>query len=223
VTTTVPTRAAAKSVNLSQHCDTFHFSETDDRLNDDKAHYSRSIPSDNDTAEGECKRQTGMTSLVNSEAFDLVALAGAVDNQAGATEQQEGGGGHIILPCEHLDEPPTSITNVFSACLGDAYHAMSGPKVPVKHEFKKPYFVALQQAFFAWQPDLLSEVTQILEAKGFSKQDIKAKMYYDVDFFCQRVDRRILPPCQLYWRVRSVFSLFGVKVDSKSKVPLFNK
>ena len=101
-------------------------------------------------------------------------------------------------------------------------YEVSRPKVPVKHEFKKPYFVALQQASFAWRPDLLSEVMQILEAKGYSKQDIKAKMYYDVDFFRQRVDRIILPPRQLYWRVRSVFDLFGAKVDSKSKMPLFN-
>ena len=75
--------------------------------------------------------------------------------------------------------------DTFSACLGDAYHAMSRAKVPVKHEFKKPYFVALQQAFFAWKPDLLAEVKQVLGSNGFSNQDIEAKMYYDVDFFRQ--------------------------------------
>ena len=58
---------------------------------------------------------------------------------------------------------------------------------------------------------------------AFSDEDIDAKMYYDVDSFRQRVDRRILPPRQLYWRVRSLFVLFGDKVDSKSKLPLFNK
>ena len=148
----------------------------------------------------------------------MVTLAGVVGDV-----DREGPRGPVILQCEHLDEPPTTFLESFSACLGDAYHAMSRPKVLVKHEFKKPYFVALQQAFFTWRPDLLSEVKAVLGAKGFSKQDIDAKMYYDVDFFRQRVDRRILPPRQLYWRVRSVYVLFGDKVDSKSKMPLFNK
>ena len=214
-TNTVPTRAA-QSRNPLIHCDLLHFSETDDQLCDDNA------------KEGQEEGKPGVaeddenTSSITSEALDLVALAGLVGNQAVEQGGRQEDGRHIMLPCTHLDEPPTTISDVFSACLGDAYHAMSRPKVPVKHEFKKPYFVALQQAFFACRPDLLSKVMQILEAKGYSKQDIKAKMYYDVNFFRQRVDRRILPPRQLYWRVRSVFVLFGAKVDSKSKMPLFN-
>jgi hypothetical protein len=58
--------------------------------------------------------------------------------------------------------------DLFLACLGEAsYHAMSRPRVMVKHEFKKPYVVALQQAVFAWRPDLFSELKKILGAKGF--------------------------------------------------------
>ena len=90
----------------------------------------------------------------------------------------------MILQFEHLYEPPIIFSDSFSACLGDAYHAMSRTKVPIEHEYIKPYFVAPQQAFFAWQPDLLAEVKRILAANGLSKQDIKVKMYYDVDFFC---------------------------------------
>ena len=158
---------------------------------------------------------------LTSDALDLVALAEVVGDRANSG----GPPGEVpaILQCEHLDEPPEIILDAFSACLGDTYHAMSRPKVMVKHEFKKPYFVALQQAFFTWRPDLLADVKLILGAKGFSEEDIKAKMYYDVDFFRQRVDRRILPPQQLYWRVRSVYVLFGDKLDSKSRKALFNK
>jgi hypothetical protein len=33
----------------------------------------------------------------------------------------------------------------------------------------------------------------------------------------------ILPPRQLYWRVRAVYVRFGNKIDSKTGLPLFNK
>ena len=91
----------------------------------------------------------------------------------------------------------------------------------MEHEYKKTYYVALQEAFLAWRPELLADVKETLTSYGFSKEDIDAKMYYDVDFFRARVDRRVLPPRQLYWRVRAVFAIFGNKVDSKTKKPLF--
>jgi hypothetical protein len=100
---------------------------------------------------------------------------------------------------------------------------MDRPNVSVKHEFKKPYFVALQEAFLAWRPELLADVKEILGSYGFSKEDIDARMYYDVGFFREQVDRRVLPPRQLYWRVRAVYAVFRNKIDSKSKKPLFNK
>ena len=91
----------------------------------------------------------------------------------------------------------------------------------MKHEYKKTYFVALQEAFLAWQPELLADVKETLTSYGLSKEDIDAKMYYNVDFFRVRVDRCVLPPRKYYWRVRAVFTIFGKKVDSKTKKPLF--
>ena len=209
-TYTTPTRAAQHINSSLDPGDTLHFSETDDRRKDEVALDSNDYENDDELIL--------CPGPLTSDALDLVALAGVVVDQA----ERGGPGEPTNLQCEHLvDEPPKIFLDSFSACLGDAFHAMSRPKVMVTHEFKKQNFVALQQAFFAWRPDLLSDVKQILGAKGFSEEDIEGKMYYDVDFFRQRVDRRILPPRQLYWRVRSVFILFG-KVDSKSKMPLFN-
>jgi hypothetical protein len=37
------------------------------------------------------------------------------------------------------------------------------------------------------------------------------------------MERMILPPRQLYWRVRAVYVRFGNKIDSKTGLPLFNK
>ena len=48
-------------------------------------------------------------------------------------------------------------------------------------------------------------------------------MYYNVDYFRKRVERIVLPPSKLYWRVRAVFELYGNKCDSKTGLPLFNK
>jgi hypothetical protein len=127
------------------------------------------------------------------------------------------------MSCANLDDHPANIVDVFSACLGDTFHAMDRPKVPVKHEYKKPYFVALQEAFFAWRPDLLADVKETLQLNSFTTEDVEALLYYNVKFFRDRVDRRVLPPKQLYWRVRAVYVLFGNKSDSKTNKPLFNK
>ena len=48
-------------------------------------------------------------------------------------------------------------------------------------------------------------------------------LYYHPRFFNERVERLILPPSQLYWRVRAVYLVFGEKRDSKSMKPLFDK
>ena len=159
--------------------------------------------------------QQELHNCLSSDYLDLVALAEVIGDQ---TEQ-----GALNLPCADLADPPIEFRGCFSACLGDAFHAMNRPKVAVKHEYKKPYFVALQQAFFAWRPELLAEVKDVLASHGISKEEIDGLMYYNVDFFRQRVDRRILPPCQLYWRVRAVYALFGNKVDSQTSKPLFNQ
>jgi hypothetical protein len=198
----MPTQATPRQVLEHNVLD---FSETDERKLIDKA-------KDDDTFDNleDALQKRRLSSLD----IDLVGLAGLIGDQA---EQ-----GHLIFPCEHLDDPPAKIEDTFSACLGDTFHAMNRPKVSVKHEYKKPYFVALQEAFLAWRPELLADVKETLTSYGFSKEDIDALMYFNVDFFRTRVDRRVLPPRLLYWRVRAVFAIFGNKVDSKTKTPLFN-
>ena len=122
-----------------------------------------------------------------------------------------------------LGKAPPRIRDEYSSVIGDGFHFMDRPKVPVHHECKKPYFHALQEAWFAWDPEKLQEVTDALKADGLSEDDIEAKMYYDADYFRARVPRVVLPPSKLYPRVRAVFEVYGPKVDSESKKPLFNK
>ena len=47
-------------------------------------------------------------------------------------------------------------------------------------------------------------------------------MYFDVKYFRKRVERNVLPPSKLYWRVRGVFAVFGNRIDTKLGKPLFN-
>ena len=43
------------------------------------------------------------------------------------------------LYCEHLDPVPTKINDIFSAVLGDIFHAIEKVKIPVNHYFKKAH------------------------------------------------------------------------------------
>ena len=111
----------------------------------------------------------------------------------------------------------------FSSVLGDPFHHMDRPKVPVHHGSKKGYFVALRRAWFMFEPKAFGILDAALQADGLSDEEIESKMYYDIAYFLKRVPRLVPPPIQHYHRVRAVYALYGNQVDSKTKAPLFNK
>ena len=116
-----------------------------------------------------------------------------------------------------------NIVDRYSSVLGDIFHFMDRCKVSIHHEAKKGYFVALRQAFLQWDPVKLAEVIAVLrDVEGKSDTDIEAMMYYNVDYFRQRVPRVVLPPSQLYHRVRAVYEVYGPAKDSETGAPLFN-
>ena len=78
-----------------------------------------------------------------------------------------------------------------------------------------------QSPRFAWNEAKLKLVRAALRADGLSDDDIDAKLYYDVAWFRARVERIVLPPSQLYWRVRAVFEICGPMQDQKAGKPLF--
>jgi hypothetical protein len=124
--------------------------------------------------------------------------------------------------CQHLDDPPDEITDCFKAVLGDNFHQQKRPRVPVRHPYKKAYFVALMRAFLAWNPETLLEVNEKLMKKEWSEKDIKKTMFFKPAFFQSRADRVVPSPSKLYWRVRAVYVKFGNKKDHKGK-SLFNR
>ena len=76
---------------------------------------------------------------------------------------------------------------------------------------------------FAWHETKLEAVRAVLREDGLSDDDIDAKLYYDVAWFRTRVERIVLPPSALYWRVRAVYELYGNMKDKKTDAPLFGE
>ena len=77
----------------------------------------------------------------------------------------------VPLECPHLDTSnnPKDITNQCSSVLGDGFHAMHRllAKVPMDHRSKKAYFVAFQEAFYAWNPAKLEKLKAHVRAAGY--------------------------------------------------------
>lgn len=76
------------------------------------------------------------------------------------------GGGHFKA-MGNAQEPPQlareiQVNNPVQTVTGDAFHYMDRPKVPMKHGYKKAYFVALSMAWFIPHPAAKKEVEQVM-------------------------------------------------------------
>ena len=111
----------------------------------------------------------------------------------------------------------------YSSVLGDAFHYMDRPKVPVRHSSKKAYFVALRRAWFMFEPKAYAALKDKLRLDGLTDKEIETKEYYEFAYFRKRVPRYVPPPEQHYHRVRAVYALYGSQPDATTGLPLFNK
>jgi hypothetical protein len=126
-------------------------------------------------------------------------------------------------PDVKLSPAPVEIIDKYQACLGDNFHYQQRPRVPVRHEIKKQYYVSLTNAFFVWSEEHLEKAKEALRTQEkMTDEQIQLKMFYDLDYFLKCVPRKIPAPSLLYWRVRGVFATYGPMIDSTSKKPLFN-
>ena len=118
--------------------------------------------------------------------------------------KETGNGEKVPLQCEELDDPPAPdlIQDKYSAVLGDVFHAMDRAKVPIKHEAKKSYFVALREAFLIWNPTKMAELEKTMRDSGMTDDEIKEKKYFNARLFRECVERTVPSPKILYWRVR---------------------
>ena len=130
----------------------------------------------------------------------------------------------VSAPSPKSPPRPQVFEDRFSSVVGESFHFMDRPKVPMHHDGKKGYFVALRQAWFQWDLTKLAEVKANLRVKrGMNDSEIETMLYYDVDYSHVRVPHFVLPPSKLYWRVRAVYEMYGPMLDAKTKAPLFNK
>eukprot|EP00966_Prymnesium_polylepis_P013512 311972-Prymnesium_polylepis.1 len=92
----------------------------------------------------------------------------------------------------------------------------------MKSIFKKSYFVAQREAWLIPHRGALERVRSVLSAKGYSKDEMDARYFYNFDYFAGRVPRAAPPPSILYWRVRAVYKFFGPLQDPETGKPFFN-
>ena len=62
------------------------------------------------------------------------------------------------------------IKNKYSSVLGDVFHAMDRTKVPVKHEAKKAFFVALRKAYLMWNKSKIDGLEENMNAAGMTEE-----------------------------------------------------
>jgi len=151
--------------------------------------------------------------LCAAEVAELQTLLAMLEGEGAAEEPG----------CPHLRPAPTgTIEDLFSLVLTDGWHMTDRVKVKVHHSSKKAYYHALMLAYFAYDPVTLKVAVDALREKGLSNAEIEYMMYFNAGWFNKCVKRRVLPPSQLYWRVRAVYAMYGPKLDANDKTPLFN-
>ena len=132
--------------------------------------------------------------------------------------------GKVPLQCKGLSKSPrpADIEDRFSAVLGDIFHAMNRTRVPVKHEVKKHFFVALMNAFLVWDLDKLNELEDHMRDGGMDEKEVQNQQYHNRKLYTSAVNRYAPSPKTLYWRVQAVYVMYGNMTDSKTKKALFN-
>ena len=105
-----------------------------------------------------------------------------------------------MFPCDGLSDAPTlsEIETSYSAVLGDVFHAMDRTRVPVKHEAKKAFFVALREAYLMWNEDKIEELKGNMKAAGMTEEQIKDGNFFSSALYHRCVDRRASPNKQSY-------------------------
>jgi hypothetical protein len=180
-------------------------------------------PANERCGDGDYAEHDGGEGQADSEALSAEALRAWLTAIALAAAPIRARSANASTTASKLSPPPDGeIADVYSAVLGDGFHFIDRAKVPMTHPYKKGYFVAMRDAWYAWDPIILEKVKASLRESGLTEDDIAAKQYFNVAFFRERVPRVVLPPSALYWRVRAVYETFGPAVDSDTGKPLFN-
>ena len=185
-------------------------------------------PTDDEADAADSADEQGMQAGADSDyqtlsTADVERIRAATAAIAAATASVTAAVAAAATTASPLDPRPATVFDFFSCVLGDGFHYMDRPKVPMHHDCKKAYFVALRNAWFIFDSTKLGEVKAVLRQKGKSDEEIEAMMFYNFAYFRERVPRVVPPPSVHYPRVRAVFELFGPLCDAETGKPLFNE
>ena len=110
----------------------------------------------------------------------------------------------------------------FSSILGSGFHCLHRIGTPAKREYKKAFYAALSEAMYAWDEDDTKNLYEAMKNRiDVNMDEFQLMWYYWKSYFVKCVGCHCLPPSRIYYRARAVFELFGNKIDSESKKPLF--
>ena len=109
-----------------------------------------------------------------------------------------------------LDSPLAEIMDVFSNFIGDSFISWTVQKLQCINISKKVTSLLLEMVFFAWNPNVLTHVRNVLsENEGMNENEIYLHMCCCIKWWLSLVYRSILPPSSLHYRVRAVFVFHG--------------
>ena len=89
--------------------------------------------------------------------------------------------GYRLMVCNELSDAPhpCQIKDIYSSCLGDSFHYHQRPIVPVHHDCKKSYYVALINAWFDWNKEKLQVLKDSMKSiDSYCDDEIETMIYY---------------------------------------------
>ena len=102
--------------------------------------------------------------------------------------------------CKYLSNLPNpkSIENKYSSILSDPFNIIDQPKIPMNHKYKKSYKIALRDAFFIWNKVKINSLKRELKCDSYTDYNIEQKLYFNIEFFTDYIEKTIIPLKILY-------------------------
>ncbi|GFH55445.1 hypothetical protein CTEN210_11921 [Chaetoceros tenuissimus] len=123
-----------------------------------------------------------------------------------------------------LDPPPKFIIDRYSAVIGSCFHVCKSVETTGDHCDNKGYNDALSEGIYCWHKEMMNDfVDAVMDKTGMSMDAVIKMRYFHRKWVARFVERNVLGPSRLYWRVRIAFETYGPRVDPETNKPLFNK
>ena len=106
--------------------------------------------------------------------------------------------------------------------VGNIFHAMDKTNVPVKHEARKAFFMALHNAYLLWNKNKIEELEGNMTVAGMAEDKIKQERHHLPALYHRCVDWCVLHLKESCIRVQAVYAAMGYLIDSITGKLFFN-